>query len=48
MTGNTKETSFGIELISALAKKLKATLNFETNQPKGTIALLTCTRFNEL
>ena len=45
MPKNIKESSFGIELINALAKKLKAKLEFTENSPKGTIATLTIHRF---
>ena len=45
MPENINETSFGIELITALAKKLKAKLEFSPNTPQGTIATLTIHRF---
>ncbi len=43
-----KNTSFGIKLIKALAKKLKATLLFDSPDNKGTLATLTIKRFNIL
>lgn len=43
-----KESSFGIQLIKALAKKLKATLNFDPNHDGGTRARLEIRRFTEL
>ena len=45
MPDDIKESSFGIELITALAKKLKAKLEFTPNVPRGTIATLTIHRF---
>lgn len=48
LTEEIKENSFGIKLMKALAKKLKASLRFETNLPNGTNAILTIKRFNEL
>ena len=43
-----KETSFGIKLIKALSKKLKADLKFDSKKNKGTLATLTIKRFNTL
>jgi two-component sensor histidine kinase len=43
-----KESSFGIQLIKALAKKLKATLYFQSANSTGTIAILEMHRFTEL
>lgn len=48
MTGDIEETSFGIKLMTALAKKLKARLDFKDNTPQGTVAFVTSARFNEL
>ncbi len=42
------EHSFGIKLIKALAKKLKARLTFQKASPSGTIAQVTIHRFTEL
>lgn len=43
-----KESSFGIQLIKSLAKKLKATLSYQSAPSTGTIAILDMRRFNEL
>ncbi|WP_299208439.1 histidine kinase dimerization/phosphoacceptor domain -containing protein [uncultured Dokdonia sp.] len=43
-----KESSFGIQLIKALSKKLKATLVYSGTEPTGTIATLKITRFQVL
>lgn len=48
MPNTIKESSFGIELIEALSKKLKGTLTFENNTPTGTIANVTMRRFEVL
>lgn len=48
MTSEIKENSFGIQLINALAKKLKATLNFTLGESDGTRAILEINRFTEL
>lgn len=48
MPTDVKNTSFGIKLIKALAKKPKAILEFQKATPKGTIAVLTIKRFTEL
>lgn len=48
MTQTIKESSFGIKLMKALSKKLKATITYEDQQPNGTKAIVTCARFNEL
>ena len=48
MPSEIKESSFGIQLIKALSKKLKAALSFETNHPTGTKAILKINRFTEL
>lgn len=48
MHSEIKEGSFGIQLIKALAKKLKATLNFSQNENGGTKAQLEINRFTEL
>jgi two-component sensor histidine kinase len=42
------ESSFGIKLMKALAKKLKATLQFKKAPENGTIAILEVSRFNLL
>ncbi len=46
--GEAKEISFGIKLIKALAKKLKATLEFNSEKNQGTEAILTITKFEVL
>ncbi|QIE59642.1 tetratricopeptide repeat protein [Rasiella rasia] len=48
MSAEIKESSFGIQLIKALAKKLKATITFPDQAQSGTCALLEIRRFNEL
>lgn len=48
ITGEIRDTSFGIKLIKALAKKLKATLHHQPISPSGTKATLTITRFEKL
>jgi len=48
MTSEIKESSFGIQLIKALSKKLKAELSFSSNSPTGTIATLKMVRYTEL
>ena len=48
MAKEIKEKSFGIKLIKALSKKLKATLIYGGAEPKGTLATLEITRFKIL
>ncbi|MEZ4777843.1 MAG: histidine kinase dimerization/phosphoacceptor domain -containing protein [Flavobacteriaceae bacterium] len=48
MAKDIPENSFGIKLIQALSKKLKAWLSFSENSPKGTLAILDIERFTEL
>lgn len=48
MPSEIKETSFGIQLITALAKKLKARMNFSKGTMNGTLAILDIHRFKEL
>ncbi|MDC8002106.1 histidine kinase dimerization/phosphoacceptor domain -containing protein [Aequorivita todarodis] len=48
MPSEVKENSFGIQLIKALAKKLKATVAFSKGTLKGTLATIEIHRFNEL
>lgn len=43
-----KESSFGIKLIRALSKKLKATLTYSKAAPQGTSAILEISRFEVL
>ena len=43
-----KESSFGIKLIKALSKKLKATLTYSKAEPQGTSAILEISRFQVL
>jgi len=43
-----QESSFGIKLIKALSKKLKATLVYDKCEPNGTLATLEITRFQLL
>ncbi|MEZ4803356.1 MAG: histidine kinase dimerization/phosphoacceptor domain -containing protein [Gelidibacter sp.] len=43
-----KETSFGIKLMKALSKKLKAELRFHSEKGKGTEAVLSIKKFNIL
>lgn len=45
MTAEIKESSFGIKLMKALAKKLKATLQIESPAHEGTLATLHIKRF---
>lgn len=46
--GEIKSTSFGITLMKALSKKLKATLNYNSQLNNGTEAVLTITKFKVL
>ena len=46
--GEIKSTSFGITLMKALSKKLKATLNYKSEINKGTEATLVIKKFNLL
>ena len=48
MATTIKESSFGIKLIKALAKKLKGSLEYASANPRGTEALLVITRFKKL
>jgi len=48
MTSEISESSFGIKLMKALAKKLKATLHFAPSPKEGTLATLQITRYNLL
>ena len=48
MPSEIKESSFGIQLIKSLAKKLKGQLTYSKNRPQGTIARLEIHRYNEL
>lgn len=48
MPSEIKESSFGLQLIKSLSKKLKATLSFQSTPSKGTLAILDMHRFNEL
>ncbi|EDM44291.1 Signal transduction histidine kinase [unidentified eubacterium SCB49] len=48
MPTSIKETSFGIELIDALSKKLKAKRSHKTRSPKGTVASVVIKRFEVL
>ena len=48
MPNTIKNSSFGIELIDALSKKLKAKLTHEKNLPEGTIAKIIMKRFEVL
>ncbi len=48
MPDDVRESSFGIKLMKALAKKLKATIQFEDAPVKGTIATLNVSRYNLL
>jgi two-component sensor histidine kinase len=47
-SGPIDASSFGIKLITALSKKLKATLNFKSEVNKGTEAVLNITKFELL
>lgn len=44
--GEVKNTSFGIKLMKALSKKLKANLEYHSNTNKGTEVILTIRKFN--
>lgn len=44
--GEVKNTSFGIKLMKALSKKLKANLEYHSNTNKGTEVILTIHKFN--
>ena len=46
--GEIKKSSFGIKLIKALSKKLKATLDFDKVSPTGTRAQLIIKRYEKL
>ena len=48
MPEQVRENSFGIKLMKALAKKLKATLQFKKAPENGTTAILEVSRFNLL
>jgi len=48
MSSEIKDSSFGIQLIRALSKKLKASLEFQEAKTNGTIAVLKINRFTEL
>lgn len=48
MPAEVRESSFGIKLMRALAKKLKASLAFENGAKQGTIATLKVSRYNLL
>lgn len=48
MTSEIKDSSFGIQLMKALAKNLKAHLEFESEDAIGTLATLRIKEFNEL
>ena len=48
MPQSIQESSFGIQLVRSLAKKLKGTLSYSQNKPQGTIAKLVFLRFSEL
>lgn len=48
MPKEVQESSFGIKLMKALAKKIKATLSFETAPDRGTIATLEVSRYKIL
>jgi two-component sensor histidine kinase len=48
MPDDVRESSFGIKLMKALAKKLKATIQFEDAPVKGTVATLNVSRYNLL
>jgi two-component sensor histidine kinase len=48
MSSEIKESSFGIKLMKALAKKLKASLKFEALAPNGTSAVLHIQRYTVL
>ena len=46
--GNIKQTSFGITLMKALSKQLKATLNYDSKLKEGTQAVLIISKFKIL
>ena len=46
--GKIKETSFGIKLMDTLAKKLRATLNYESSKNNGTEVILNIKKFEIL
>lgn len=46
--GEIKSSSFGITLMKALSKKLKATLHYNSGPAIGTEAILNITKFNVL
>ncbi len=46
--GEIKQTSFGITLMKALSKQLKASLNYESKLKEGTQAILSISKFNIL
>ena len=48
MPATINDTSFGIELVDALAKKLKAKVTHEPNTPSGTIARVVMKRYEVL
>lgn len=48
MPAEVRESSFGIKLMKALAKKLKATLDFQPAPQQGTLATLHIKRYNLL
>ena len=48
MPEEVRESSFGIKLMKALAKKLKATITFESANMGGTVATLNVSRYNLL
>ncbi len=48
MPSEIKESSFGIQLITALSKKLKAKVGFSKGSLSGTLATIDIHRFNEL
>lgn len=48
MPSKIKESSFGIQLIKALSKKLKAEIHFSKGALNGTLATIDIFRFNEL
>ncbi|MCW5518915.1 hypothetical protein J1N09_03635 [Aureitalea sp. L0-47] len=48
MPDEVRESSFGIKLMKALAKKLKASITFENRELGGTVATLNVSRFNLL
>ncbi|MEP2937459.1 MAG: histidine kinase dimerization/phosphoacceptor domain -containing protein [Gilvibacter sp.] len=48
MTDNIQDSSFGIKLMKALSKKLKASIQYPPTQAKGTLVQLEITRFTTL